>query len=256
MYISMFANIYILNDIIIKRIIKVIKMIKLYPVLLIITMITFMACENKKEAANEPLPAGTHKIEVADFIQTPNYTYIQASENGKEYWIAVPKMQAQKGETLYFSKSMEMKNFKSEALNRTFESVLFVQDISQTLAKQNTTLNHPQVYSQSKLNVHVEPLKDGKTIAQIYDQKDELNGKTVKVKGQVVKFNPHIMGRNWIHIQDGTGDNNNFDLMITSPDSVKTGDVVVVEGTVELNQDFGAGYSYTVMLSNGKILSE
>jgi len=62
------------------------------------------------------------------------------------------------------------------------------------------------------------------------------------------------MGRNWIHIQDGTGSNNDFDLMITSPDSVKTGDIVVIEGTVEINQDFGAGYSYPVMLSNGKIL--
>lgn len=232
------------------------KMIKLFPVLLILSMITFTACENKKEELNENLPAGTHKIEVADFIQTPNYTYIQASENDKEYWIAVPKMQTQKGETLYFSKSMEMKNFKSDALNRTFESVLFVDDISQTPAKQNTALNHPQVYSQSRMDVHIDPLKSGKTIVQIYDQKDKLNGETVKVKGQVVKYNPHIMGRNWIHIQDGTGTNNDFDLMITSPDSVKMGDVIVVEGTVEINQDFGAGYAYPVMLSNGKIISE
>jgi hypothetical protein len=231
------------------------KMIKFLPMLLIISMVTFNACENKKEEVNENIPAGTHKIEVADFIQTPNYTYIKASENGNEYWIAVTKMQPQKGETLYFSKSMEMKNFKSETLNRTFSSVLFVDDISRTLSKPNTP-THPQVYSQTKLDVHVEPLKDGKTIAQIYNNKDKLQGQTVKVKGKVVKFNPNIMGRNWIHIQDGTGSNNNFDLMITSPDSVKTGDIIVIEGTVELNQNFGAGYSYPVMLSNGRIISE
>ena len=218
-----------------------------------VLMITFTACENKNEEANENLPEGTHKIEVAEFLQTPNYTYIKASENGKEYWIAVTKMQPEKGETLYFSKSMEMKNFKSDALNRTFESVLFVQDISQTPPSAQKPVNHPQVYSQSKEDVNVTPLKDGKTIAQIYDQKDDLNGKTVTVKGKVVKYNPHIMGRNWIHIQDGTSSGNNFDLMVTSPDSVKAGDVVIVEGTVEINQDFGAGYSYPVMLSNATL---
>lgn len=228
------------------------KMIKLLPMLLFITMITFTACENKKEDVNENLPAGTHKIEVTDFIQTPNYTYIKASEKGNEYWIAVAKMQPEKGEVLYFSKSMEMKNFKSEALNKTFDSILFVEDISGTPSRQGAS-PHPQVFSQSKAEVKVEPLKDGKTVEQIYNQKNELQGQTVKVRGQVVKYNPHIMGRNWIHIQDGTGSNNDFDLMITSPDSVKSGDIVVVEGTVEINQDFGAGYSYQVMLSNGKI---
>ncbi|HKB85180.1 MAG TPA: hypothetical protein VKD08_03340 [Ignavibacteriaceae bacterium] len=218
-----------------------------------VLMITFTACESKNEEANENLPAGTHKIVVSDILQTPNYTYIKASENGNEYWIAVTKMLAEKGETLYFSKSMEMKNFKSDALNRTFESVLFVQDISQTPPSAQKPVNHPQVYSQSKEDVNITPLKDGKTIAQIYDKKDDLNGQTVRVKGKVVKYNPHIMGRNWIHIQDGTSSGNNFDLMVTSPDSAKAGDVVIVEGTVEINQDFGAGYAYPVMLSNATV---
>jgi len=218
-----------------------------------VLMITFTACESKNEEANENLPAGTHKIVVSDILQTPNYTYIKASENGNEYWIAVTKMLAEKGETLYFSKSMEMKNFKSDALNRTFESVLFVQDISQTPPSAQKPVNHPQVYSQSKEDVNITPLKDGNTIAQIYDKKDDLNGQTVRVKGKVVKYNPHIMGRNWIHIQDGTSSGNNFDLMVTSPDSAKAGDVVIVEGTVEINQDFGAGYAYPVMLSNATV---
>jgi hypothetical protein len=232
---------------------KVIKMKVYFLLVAAVLMITFTACESKNEEANENLPAGTHKIVVSDILQTPNYTYIKASENGNEYWIAVTKMLAEKGETLYFSKSMEMKNFKSDALNRTFESVLFVQDISQTPPSAQKPVNHPQVYSQSKEDVNITPLKDGNTIAQIYDKKDDLNGQTVRVKGKVVKYNPHIMGRNWIHIQDGTSSGNNFDLMVTSPDSAKAGDVVIVEGTVEINQDFGAGYAYPVMLSNATV---
>ena len=74
---------------------------KFLPLIVLVLAVTFTACENKKEEANENLPAGTHKIEVADFIQTPNYTYIKASENGNEYWIAVTKMAPQKGETFY-----------------------------------------------------------------------------------------------------------------------------------------------------------
>ena len=213
-------------------------------------MVAFYACENKNEEAAENLPAGTHRITVADFLQTPNYTYIKASENGNEYWIAVTRMQPEKGETLYFSKSMEMKDFKSETLNRTFESVLFVDDISQTPPFVQKPVNHPQVYSQTKQELKVEPLKDGKTVAQIYEQREQLNGKTVRIRGKVVKYNAHIMGRNWIHIQDGTGSSDNFDLMVTSADSVKAGDIVIVQGTVEINQDFGAGYSYPVLLSN------
>ena len=229
---------------------------RLLPLILIALMVTFSACENKTEEANENLPAGTHKITVAEFIQTPNYTYIKADENGNEYWIAVTRMQPEKGQTLYFSKSMEMKNFKSEALDRTFESVLFVQDVSQTPPSAQQPAGHPQVYNQTKQNVDIQPLADGKTVAQIYEQKDQLNGQRVKVKGKVVKYNPHIMGRNWIHIQDGTGKDNNFDLMVTSADSTKAGDVVIVEGTVEINQDFGAGYSYPVLLSNATVKAQ
>lgn len=233
--------------------IKVIKMKKIFPLILIALMVTFTACDNKNTEANENLPAGTHKIEVADFMQTPNYTYIKASENGNEYWIAVTKMQPEKGATLYFSKSMEMKDFRSETLKRSFKSILFVEDISQTPPAPGNPINHPQVFKQTKNEVNIQPLKDGKTVAQIYDGRNELNGQTVKLRGKVVKFNPNIMGRNWIHIQDGTGSENNFDLMVTSADSVRTGDVVVVEGTVEINQDFGAGYSYPVLLSNAKL---
>lgn len=226
---------------------------KFLPLVVLVLAVTFTACENKTEEANENLPAGTHKFEVADFIQTPNYTYIKASENGNEYWIAVTKMAPQKGETYYFSKSMEMRDFKSETLNRTFKSILFVEDISQGPPSAGGSVNNPHVITQNKKDIKIEPLKDGKTVAQIFEQKNDLAGQNVKIKGQVVKYNPNIMGRNWIHIQDGTGHNNNYDLMVTSADSVKTGEIVVVEGTVEINQDFGAGYSYPVLLSNAKI---
>jgi hypothetical protein len=165
-------------------------------------------------------------------------------------------MKAEKDEILYYSQGMEMKDFHSEALNRTFPSVYFVQDISPNLQPGKIlTSVHQQVNSSQREKISVEPLGDGRTIAQIYSHKDELSGKMVKIRGKVVKYNPGIMSRNWIHIQDGTESNGNFDLLITSKDDTALGQIVIVEGKVVLNKDFGAGYSYNVLVEDAKILS-
>ena len=146
-----------------------------------------------------------------------------------------------------------MKNFKSETLNRTFESVLFVDDAKKAPTGMDMKNMHPNIKSQKKGDLNIKPLPDGQTIAQIYMEKDVLKGKSVKVKGKVVKYNPDIMNRNWIHIQDGTGNENNYDLLVTSNDKTKIGDVIVAEGTLALDKDFGAGYAYKVLIENAKI---
>ena len=45
----------------------------------------------------------------------------------------------------------------------------------------------------------------GSTIAEVFAQKDQLAGKNVLVRGKVVKVSPGIMGKNWVHVRDGTG---------------------------------------------------
>ena len=215
--------------------------------------------ENEPEkTANQNLPARYHKVTVIDHMNASNYSYIQCQENGNKFWIAVQQMPVENGETLYFSKSMEMKNFKSETLKRTFKSILFVEDISKTVPNKSEEIKeaHEKIKSSRDESIHVEPLKDGKTIKQIYSDSKSLKGKVVKVRGVVTKYNPNIMGRNWIHIQDGTSDGNNYDLMITSQDQAALGDKVEIEGSLALNKDFGAGYSYPVMLENAKVTVE
>jgi len=112
------------------------------------------------------------------------------------------------------------------------------------------------VQSTEKQEIKIEPLSDGKTVQQIYADKSSLNGELVKVKGKVVKFNKQIMKRNWIHIQDGTGSAEEFDLVLTSDDEVKVGDVIVAEGKVAVDKDFGAGYFFPVIIENVKIDKE
>ncbi len=93
-------------------------------------------------------------------------------------------------------------------------------------------------------------------VADIFAKKDELNGKSVTVSGKVVKVNLVIMGKNWIHLQDGTGEKGTNDITITTDGTAKVDDKVVVNGTVVTNKDFGAGYKYDVIIENGIVAAQ
>ena len=92
-----------------------------------------------------------------------------------------------------------------------------------------------------------------KTIDAVYKDKTKLEGKQVTVKGKVVKVNNGIMGRNFLHIQDGTGGKDTNDLSVTSTQTAKVGDQVTVVGKVILNKDFGAGYAYPLLVEEATV---
>ncbi|MBT8386529.1 MAG: hypothetical protein KJO12_03890, partial [Ignavibacteria bacterium] len=103
-------------------------------------------------------------------------------------------------------------------------------------------------------DISIETPQGSKTVEQIFNEKISLSGKTVKVKGKVVKINQNIMNRNWIHIQDGTGGETNSDLVVTSQDLVAVGDIVIAEGIVASDKDFGSGYFFPVIVEDAKIV--
>jgi hypothetical protein len=83
-----------------------------------------------------------------------------------------------------------------------------------------------------------------------------LNGKPVAVRGKVVKITPGVLGKNWIHLRDGTGSRaaKDDDLTVTTTDgTAATGDVILVRGVVGIDKDFGSGYTYSVMVENAKL---
>lgn len=95
------------------------------------------------------------------------------------------------------------------------------------------------------------------TVGELFADNTKLDGKTVRVQGKVVKFSPQIMGMNWIHLQDGSGDplKNTHDLVVTtSLELPKDQEVITIEGIVRANKDFGAGYSYVVIVEEAKIV--
>jgi hypothetical protein len=147
-----------------------------------------------------------------------------------------------------------MDKFKSKELKKEFEKIIFVDKISKEPITEEKTkeLVSPGAdkVKPGKQQVIVEKAKDGITIAELYEKKDNYANKVVRIKGQVMKFNEDIMNKNWIHIQDGTESDGNFDLTITSKDIVKVGEVLTFEGTIALNKDFGYGYKYSVLMEN------
>lgn len=94
------------------------------------------------------------------------------------------------------------------------------------------------------------------TIASINQNKASLGGKTVKTAGTVVKVNNGIMGRNFLHIQDGSGDASNNDLAFASKQTAKVGDKISISGIAVLNRDFGSGYLYPILIEEATITAK
>lgn len=97
---------------------------------------------------------------------------------------------------------------------------------------------------------------DVKTVAALNQNKAALVGKTITANGKVVKVNNGIMGRNFVHVQDGTGDATNNNLIVTSKQTAKVGDQVTISGVVAVNRDFGGGYSYPLLIEDASITSK
>jgi hypothetical protein len=76
-------------------------------------------------------------------------------------------------------------------------------------------------------------------------------------RGKVVKTNPNIMGKNWLHVRDGSGAEGTNDLTVTTAGTApNVGDTVVVKGTVALEKDFGMGYQYDIIVEDAEVTVE
>jgi hypothetical protein len=96
------------------------------------------------------------------------------------------------------------------------------------------------------------------TIADVWGDRVDLAGSTVTLTGRVVKYNAAILGRNWFHIQDGSGElaEGTNDITVTTDANLAVGDTVIVTGKVAVDQDFGAGYTYTVMIEDADVVTQ
>ena len=216
-------------------------------------------------AQNPHADSGLKKVIVQEVLQVSSYTYLNVLEDDKKKWIAVPTIDAKLGEIYYYKGGMAMPNFHSTELNRTFDSVLFLGAITSAEAIDvNSGMVDPDAPKEAaaptkqptlnQLELNIEAVEGSIRIATLFENPQKYAGKQVKVVGEVTKFTANIMGKNWVHFQDGTSHEGAYDLMVTSQEIVSVGDVVVFEGVIALNKDFGAGYFYKVILEEGAIV--
>jgi len=227
----------------------------------ILSIALFSSCLNNL-SNEEKLEEGVFKVEVKEVLETTQYTYFKGIVSGAELWFAVGKTNVETGKSYYYKNPLEMQSFKSKELDRTFDYILFLNSIqdnpdfsaqtSTTNAMGNTMGNKKnELVKESELKI--EHTNGAISIGELFENKAKYEGKVVTLKGKVVKFNPQIMKTNWIHLQDGTEFDKQFDITVTSDAVVTLGDIITIEGVVTLNKDFGAGYKYDVIVENGQI---
>ncbi|MCF6296645.1 MAG: hypothetical protein L3J08_01455 [Flavobacteriaceae bacterium] len=209
----------------------------------------------KKDSDNS---LSARKIVVQEVINIENYTYLRVFENDVEKWVATSPISAEKGAVFYFKNAMEMENFESKELNKTFNNILFIDRLSTTsdltpIEDKITMKNLSEKATKpiiEKKEITITPSNGTISISEIFKNKENYNNKIISVKGEVTKINPAILNKNWVHLQDGSSFNNDFDLTITTQSELTVGDIVTLKGTLITNKDFGAGYTYSVIIED------
>lgn len=224
-----------------------------FSLLLLVALFSAVSCKQKNSDTKTDLAPGMHEATIIEVKQTPSYTYFQVFENDQKYWAATSVLDAKEGDVIYYTRSLEMKNFKSKELNKTFDVIYFIEDASTEPIKLKQPTSPGKINPNQVADIHVEKAKNGITLAELYQNPNNYNGKEVIIRGLIVKYNQNIMGKNWAHIQDGTSHGNSYDLTVTTNDSLAQGMVGTFKGIITLDKDFGAGYKYDVLMENSKV---
>lgn len=209
-------------------------------------------------AGTLPANPGTLNGEIVETMNAAGYTYILLNTGSGKIWAAATETSVKVGQRVSVPAGELMTDFSSKAFNRTFDKIYFVSGIYPEGALGKAADQAHGMAGSSRTVVtdaHVEGVakaEGGYTVEEILTRSSELNGQKVKVRGRVVKFTAGIMGTNWMHIQDGTPG----DLTVTTNTLVAKGDLVMVEGILSVNKDFGAGYVYPVIIEKAMVTKE
>jgi len=204
-------------------------------------------------------PSATTAIkgDVLEVKDVDSYTYLRLKTKDGETWAAVGKFPVKLGDKVTIENVMVMNNFESKSLKKTFQTIVFG-----TLAGAGSSVTgsgnamamahagNAKIPDTGDVQVPKATGANARTVAEIITKSAELKDKPVLVRGKVVKYNAGIMGKNWIHLRDGTGSaaGNTNDVLVTTMSGTKVGDVVTVKGIVRTDKDFGSGYAYKILI--------
>lgn len=264
-------------------------------IILIVTLVALIGCQQQEStkvntngkqlpagmlsAPNQTSPSGAQGAltgTVCEVINVTGYTYLRLKTSNGDVWAAVQTANVKNGDVVTVFDAAPMNGFESKTLKRRFDQIFFgslspavapaaVQDQidagqiksvnkQEMLAKTHAVVMNPQT-DQGLIKVKKAEGAEGKTVAEIFAAKATLKDAPVAVRGKVVKYNSGILGKNWLHLRDGSGspEKNNCDITVTTLDAAAVGDTVVIKGKVRIDRDFGAGYAYPVIIEDAKV---
>jgi hypothetical protein len=201
------------------------------------------------------------KGKVLERLDAGRYSYLRLSTPSGETWAAVFLADIKVGTEVTVMNPMPMDGFETKTLNRKFDKIVFG-TLDQKgpepgeLAAMHTThagISPPADAGPIKVQKAVGP--EAHTIAEVFAKKEKLKDQVVAVSGKVVKVNANIMGKTWIHLRDGTGnqESKTNDLTITTQGSAAVGDTVVIRGPVRIDKNLGMGYIFPVMVEDATL---
>jgi hypothetical protein len=216
---------------------------------------TGWAADNPHAAQGQPV-----RGEVLEAKDVPPYTYLRLKTKEGEVWAAVNKAPVKKGAQVTIENPMVMSNFESKALKKTFDRIVFGTLAGTGAASMSAPPGHmgagtSQAPDVGDVAVPKAQGPDARTVAEIYGKRAELKDKPVLIRGKVVKVVSAVMGKNWLHLRDGTGsakDNTN-DIIVTTKEQATAGSIVVAKGVVRTDVDLGSGYAYKVLVEEATL---
>jgi len=225
-------------------------------------------CNAGHAAPSSPLTVRGQVLEVQD---VDSYTYLRLKTRDGEQWAAVNRAPVRKGAEVAIENATVMRDFESKTLQRKFATIVFgnlagaaapaTAAAPAAAAAGGVGAFHaglPKPADVGDVKVAKAAGADARTVAEIAGTKGDLKDKTVVVRGKVVKFTPGILGKNWLHLRDGTGAaaDGTDDLVVTTKAETKVGAVVLAKGVVRTNVDLGSGYKYKVLVEDATLTGQ
>lgn len=220
-----------------------------------------------------PVEGAALSGKIVETMNSGGYTYLCLEKDGKKAWAAILETKVKVGDEIALQPGYEMVNFTSKTLNRTFDKIVFSTgpaspqggggpmgfhgkamggDESKAAPDEKAKVEKAPA---EKIKVEKAAGANAYTVAELFQKCAELDKKNVVIKGKVVKVSAGIMKKNWLHIQDGSGDSKdaNNDIVVTTKELAAVGDLVTVSGVLYKDKDFGSGYKYNVIVEDASI---
>jgi hypothetical protein len=204
---------------------------------------------------------------VLETMDSGGYTYLKLQTPQGEVWTAVPQASVRTGDRVMVVNAMLMTGFESPTLHRRFDAIYFgslaasasAPDAAGSDAAASVAEAHAGSVRAAKEELAGPVPKaegaDARTIEEVYAQRSRLAGQSVAVRGKVTRVRGDILGKTWLHLQDGSGsaEAGDFDLTVTTDATPAAGQIVTARGVLALDRDLGHGYVYAVLLENATL---